>query len=108
MFTIYALCQLFCQQALLLGGQIGYSDTIAAAILVRRKITKMLFPFSLHELIEFHFGFVYRVTIQVVPNLPLTSKHKLCFSTWASYLNGTFVLMSTEVWHNPNGHPVEL
>ena len=27
----------------------------------------------------------YRGTIQVVPNLPLTSKQRLRFSTWASY-----------------------
>ena len=29
--------------------------------------------------------FIYRVTIQVVLNLPLTSKEKFRFSTWASY-----------------------
>ena len=31
------------------------------------------------------YHFIYRVTIQVVPNLPLTSKLKLRFSIWASY-----------------------
>ena len=37
---------------------------------------------------------IYRVTIQVVSNLPLTLKQRLRFSTRASYWNGTFVMMS--------------
>ena len=37
----------------------------------------------------------YRVTIYVVPNLLLTPKQRLFFSTWAPYLIKTFVLMST-------------
>ena len=38
---------------------------------------------------------LYRVTIQVVPNLPLTSKQKFCYSIRPMYWNATFVLMST-------------
>ena len=40
--------------------------------------------------------FMYSVTHHVVSNLPLTPKLRLRFSKWASYYNGTFVLMSTE------------
>ena len=29
---------------------------------------------------------LYRVTIHVVPNLPLTAKQRLHFSTWVSYI----------------------
>ena len=43
----------------------------------------------------------YRVTIQVVPNLQLTSKQKLCFNTRASYLNVTFILTSTQCLTQP-------
>ena len=41
---------------------------------------------------------MYRVTQHVGPNLLLPPKQRLCFSTWASYWNGTFVLMSTGGW----------
>ena len=51
---------------------------------------------------------VYRVTIKVVSNLPLTPKQRLRFSTWASYQNGTFVLMSTGVLTQPEWSPCTL
>ena len=38
------------------------------------------------------------VTIQVVSNLLLAPKQRLRFSTWASYTNRTFVLITTEGW----------
>ena len=38
----------------------------------------MIWPVCLKSKIDI--GLVYRVTIQVVPNLPLTSKQKFCFS----------------------------
>ena len=43
-----------------------------------------LLPSSVHPCI-LHPSYVQGVTIQVVPNLPLTWQHKLCFRTWASY-----------------------
>ena len=49
--------------------------------------------------------YYYRVTIQVVSNLPLTSKLRLRFDTWASYQNGTFVLMSTVGLTQPEWSP---
>ena len=53
--------------------------------------------------------FLYRVIIQVVSNLPLTSKQKFRFSMCPMYVpryyNITFVLMSMGVWNNVNGHP---
>ena len=44
----------------------------------------------------------YRVTIQVFPNLPLTSKQKLCFSISPLYF---FVFMSTGGWELPVWSP---
>ena len=41
---------------------------------------------------------LYRVTIHVVPNLPLIPRQRLRFSAWASYWNGTFVLRSAGGW----------
>ena len=49
-----------------------------------------------------HLRETYRVTIQVVPNLPLTPRQRLRFSTWASYKNGTLVLMSIYVSRGPS------
>ena len=47
----------------------------------------------------------YRVTIQVVSNLPLSQKQKFHFSTWASYYNRTFILMSTAGLTHPEWSP---
>ena len=48
---------------------------------------------------------IYRVTIQVVSSLPLTPKQRLCFSTWASYINRAFVSMSTGGLTQPEWSP---
>ena len=48
---------------------------------------------------------LYRVTIQVVQSLPLTSKQKFRFIEWASYKTETFVLMSTEGFAQPDWSP---
>ena len=50
------------------------------------------------------FSLLYRgyLTIHVVPKLSLTTKQRLRFSTWASYLIGTFVLMSKGGWEQSN------
>ena len=48
------------------------------------------------------------MTIQVVPNLVLTSKHKFRFSTRPMYYNVTFVLMSTGGLAQPNWSPCAL
>ena len=47
-----------------------------------------------------------RVTIHVVPNLPLTSKLKFNVSMSPVYKNATFVLVSMGGLTKPEGHPV--
>ena len=47
------------------------------------EITKFMSDINYLDLLSD--GNIYRVTIQVASNLPLTSKQKLRFSTWASY-----------------------
>ena len=44
---------------------------------------------------------MYRVTIQVVPNLPLTSKQRLRFSKRSKYRNATSAYMSTKPGEQP-------
>ena len=48
---------------------------------------------------------LYRVTIQVVSNLPLTSKHKFCFNMRPVSLKATFVLVSMGGLPQPNVSP---
>ena len=47
----------------------------------------------------------YRVTIQLVQNLPLTSKHKFCFGLARPGQGGTFVLKSTGVFAHAEWSP---
>ena len=49
--------------------------------------------------------YLYRVTIQLVQNLLLTSKRMLCFSICSLYENVTFVFMSTGCWKLPDVSP---
>ena len=49
--------------------------------------------------------FQYRVTIQVVSNLTLTSIQKLCYSMRPMYENAHFVLMSTGGLTQPEWSP---
>ena len=49
---------------------------------------------------------MYKVTIQAVPNLPLTSKLKFHFSMRFMYKTQPLFWCQREVWHNLNGHPV--
>ena len=57
------------------------------------------------EITQTYFHFNYKVTIQVISSLPLTSKQKYCFNIRNLYYNATFVLVPTTGLTQPEWSP---